>query len=127
MSLPSYLLGAIERETAKLDGAVLARAAAEITERYKREGFASAGLMSAAHRAAYLAVRMPATYAAARHVFSEVKRLAPEVEIRSMVDLGAGPGTAFFPPRRSGRGLAKRFCWSAMRHGLSLAGARLKT
>src|SRR5260370_37961387 len=39
-------------------------------------------------------MRMPATYAATRRVFEEARRLAPDFGIRSMLDLGAGPGTA---------------------------------
>ncbi|MBT3606179.1 MAG: methyltransferase domain-containing protein, partial [Candidatus Latescibacteria bacterium] len=46
------------------------------------------------HRLAYIATRMPATFAANNAVFSEVQRLLPEQKIQSVLDLGAGPGTA---------------------------------
>jgi ribosomal protein RSM22 (predicted rRNA methylase) len=42
---------------------------------------------------AYLTVRMPATYAAISKVLSEV---APHITPTSMLDMGAGPGTASF-------------------------------
>ena len=47
-------------------------------------------------RAAYLAARLPATYAANFNVFSEIHRLAPGLEIESLLDLGGGPGTSLF-------------------------------
>jgi len=51
-------------------------------------------MATAAHRLAYAAVRMPATFAAACAVFTELRRLMPETRITSLLDLGAGPGTA---------------------------------
>jgi ribosomal protein RSM22 (predicted rRNA methylase) len=50
---------------------------------------------------------MPATFAANLNVFTELRRRSPEVEISSLLDLGAGPGTALlaaaevFPTLRS--------------------------
>ena len=44
--------------------------------------------------AAYLTTRMPATYAALRKVLGEVARVNPEFSPTSMLDIGAGPGTA---------------------------------
>jgi ribosomal protein RSM22 (predicted rRNA methylase) len=51
-------------------------------------------MVTAAHRLAYAAVRMPATFAAACAVFTAIRRLMPERRITSLLDLGAGPGTA---------------------------------
>lgn len=42
----------------------------------------------------YVAARLPATYAACSHVFEEVAALVPDLEPASLLDLGAGPGTA---------------------------------
>lgn len=47
-----------------------------------------------AHRLAYAAVRMPATFAASRAALVEAHRLAPELQIESVLDLGAGTGAA---------------------------------
>jgi ribosomal protein RSM22 (predicted rRNA methylase) len=96
MRLPPELLVALEPETSRFDGKRLARAAADLTGRYKSESYSSPVISSEVHRAAYLAVRLPATYAANRRVFSEIRALAPHLEISSMLDLGAGPGTALF-------------------------------
>ena len=97
MRLPPELLAAIEQETSRFDGKQLARAAADLTERYKKDETRGSSIVnSEVHRAAYLAVRLPATYAANRRVFAEIRALAPHLEISSMLDLGAGPGTALF-------------------------------
>jgi ribosomal protein RSM22 (predicted rRNA methylase) len=93
MPLPEYLAEVIQSETARFNRSLLARAARELTERYKGEATGPA-ITSDVHRAAYLAVRFPATYAVNEYVFGELKRLAPEATIASLLDLGAGPGTS---------------------------------
>ena len=96
MRLPAELLDALQQETEKVDRRKLVQAAAQLTERYKAADFSSPAIATEAQRAAYLAVRLPATYAALRRVFAEINLQAPQAEITSMLDLGAGPGTALF-------------------------------
>jgi ribosomal protein RSM22 (predicted rRNA methylase) len=96
MRLSSELQDAIQRETDKVDHRKLAQAVAQLTEHYKAADFSTPAVATEAHRAAYLAVRMPATFAAISRVFAEVKLRAPQDEIASLLDLGAGPGTALF-------------------------------
>jgi ribosomal protein RSM22 (predicted rRNA methylase) len=96
MRLPADLLDAIQRETDKMDRRKLMQASAQLSDHYKSADFSTPAVATEAHRAAYLAVRLPATYAALRRVFSETRRRAPHVVIGSMLDLGAGPGTALF-------------------------------
>jgi ribosomal protein RSM22 (predicted rRNA methylase) len=72
------------------------QATAQLTAHYKAADFSTSPIATEAHRAAYLAVRLPATYAVLRRVFAEINLRAPQVEITSMLDLGAGPGTALF-------------------------------
>jgi ribosomal protein RSM22 (predicted rRNA methylase) len=96
MRLPAELLDAIERETEKVDRRKLVQATAQLAEHYKAADFSTPAIITEAHRAAYLAVRVPAIYAAARRVFSEIRLRAPDVEVNSLLDLGAGPGTALF-------------------------------
>lgn len=96
MRLPEELRAAIDLETAKVERKALARAVAELTESYKAAAPSRTIIRSEAHRAAYLAVRLPATYAACHRVFDEIVRLAPEVGVASVLDLGAGPGTALW-------------------------------
>src|SRR5216684_3514381 len=94
MRLSAGLLDAIQRETDKLDRRKLVQATAQLSEHYKAGDFSTPAIATEAHRAAYLAVRLPATYAAIRRVFAEIKLRAPQSEISSLLDLGAGPGTA---------------------------------
>ena len=94
MNLPSQLADAIQQEIANVDRVALAQAAAQLTAQYKAGQFSSPAIRTEAQRAAYLAVRVPATFAANLRVFSELHRLAPNLEIKSILDLGAGPGTA---------------------------------
>jgi ribosomal protein RSM22 (predicted rRNA methylase) len=96
MRMPAHLLEAVERETARIDRRQLLRAAAQLTEHYQAADFSTPAILTEAHRAAYLAVRMPATYAAARRALAELRLRAPYAEIGTMLDLGSGPGTALF-------------------------------
>ncbi len=90
------LQDSIQREVDKVDRGKLAQAVAQLSEHYKKADFSTPAVATEAHRAAYLAVRLPATYAALRRVFAEIKSRAPQAEISSLLDLGAGPGTALF-------------------------------
>ena len=95
MQLPSQLRRAIERETARHNLQSLSQAAAELSENYRAQRSAKGTFIaSEIHRLAYAAVRLPATFAAARSVFGEIRRLMPDRRITSLLDLGAGPGTA---------------------------------
>jgi ribosomal protein RSM22 (predicted rRNA methylase) len=63
--------------------------AEKLTEAY-RHGRSSAHI----DLAAYLTARMPATYAAVRRVLSQVAAIAEGFNPNSVLDVGAGPGTA---------------------------------
>lgn len=70
-------------------------------ERHLRDGAASltaaykAGKDSShVHLGAYLAMRVPATYAANKRVMTELQTLRPGFAPQSVLDVGAGPGTA---------------------------------
>lgn len=94
MQLPIQLKQAIEQQAATINTAQLAKAASALSENYRfRQGTGEKFIASETHRLAYIVTRMPATFAAIHHVMSEVKRRAPNYEINSLLDLGAGPGT----------------------------------
>jgi ribosomal protein RSM22 (predicted rRNA methylase) len=93
MRLPGPLHNDVALEVEKVDRGRLQQACSQLTEQYQAGRFASPVISSDAHRAAYLAVRLPATYAAVTRVLAEVRRLAA-ADVRSLLDLGAGPGTA---------------------------------
>lgn len=95
MNLPEELQQAIDAEIAPFPQSALARASAELTRRYKSPG-QSKGIKDETLRAAYLAVRLPATFAAVSRVLAEIRRLNPHTEISSLLDLGSGPGTALW-------------------------------
>lgn len=94
MRIPPALEQNLERVAEDFPAAALTAAARQISETYRSEDFSLPALRSAEHRAAYLLVRMPATYAACRYVFEELAQRAPGFQPNSMLDLGAGPGTA---------------------------------
>ena len=95
MRLPACLQSAIETEASRHSFSSLVNAAAELSENYRlREQTAGRFIASEVHRIAYLAVRLPATFAAISAVFAELRRRMPELKIESLLDLGAGPGTA---------------------------------
>jgi ribosomal protein RSM22 (predicted rRNA methylase) len=86
---------AIEHELGDARRRDLRGPASVLSERYRSgeeaddsHGFASAQLH------AYLATRAPATFAATRRVLAELGALRPGWAPQSILDLGAGPGTA---------------------------------
>lgn len=120
MRLPPYLMEAVEAEIDQVDGRRLAQAATQISQHYQAGDFSSPAMVHDAHRAAYLAMRLPATYAVNERVFSEVHSLAPEAEITSLLDLGAGPGTALFAAGEIFPTLARAALLESDDHWLSL-------
>jgi ribosomal protein RSM22 (predicted rRNA methylase) len=100
MPLPTQLARIIEAELSALDRRTLARAVEELSNSYRNlrgDKSCSVSLISNdVQRAAYLLTRVPATYAAVYAVLREVKQRIPYLEVRSLLDLGAGPGTAMW-------------------------------
>lgn len=103
MELPPLLRRAVD---AALEGVALAdlkRASDMLSRRYRaetRDGRLHISDDLAAK--AYLAARLPATYAAVRASLESAAEACPEFAPHSMLDVGAGPGTAFW---------AARDCW----------------
>lgn len=97
MELPFPLRQAVDRF---LDGIPLdeLRVASErLTRRYRsetRDG--RQHLDDAAAVRAYLAARLPATYAAVRASMDQIAEAAPGFAPRSLLDIGAGPGTVLW-------------------------------
>ncbi|MCG6207453.1 small ribosomal subunit Rsm22 family protein [Rhodopseudomonas sp. HC1] len=94
-ALPADLKAALEQllhGTARADAA--ARAAA-ISKTY-RDGGTSAPIVSATDAIAYAGARMPATYAAVAASFNALTAITPDFSPGTLLDVGAGPGTASF-------------------------------
>ena len=89
--LPAALRSGLEALAASFPGRDLAAASARLTADY-RAGRGTR-LPSPVDVAAYAIARMPATYAACTHALAEASARA-DVMPRSILDIGAGPGTA---------------------------------
>lgn len=63
---------------------------------------------------AYLATRLPATYAAIRAALAMVAEIRPDFAPQGLLDVGAGPGTALW---------AARDCWPSVTDALLIEGA----
>lgn len=94
MHLPIVLKQALESQFAAIPLSKLAAASADLSKRYRQNSPLQDFIRSDAHRLAYLAVRMPATYAVIRHVLLEIKQRLPRFHPSNLCDIGAGPGTA---------------------------------
>lgn len=92
--LSSALQNAIENEIEKIDTRQLKKGREELTDRYRRHS-SSQFMYTEAQRQAYIFSRMPATHAALMATFKAIRERG-SWEIKSLLDLGAGPGTAMW-------------------------------
>ena len=76
----------------------LEQRAGKISAAY-RDGRNLGGIKSSADALAYLVTRCPATYAATRAAFARVMEAMPGFSPSSLLDVGAGPGTAAWAAR----------------------------
>ena len=90
MQLPTSLRGAIEQELSTVSFCSLTAATNELSDRYRQQKKADRFITTEAQRLAYVAVRMPATFAAVSKALSQLEDFQPE----SLLDLGAGTGSA---------------------------------
>ncbi|MGF0536527.1 small ribosomal subunit Rsm22 family protein [Agrobacterium sp. ES01] len=97
MELPSPLRSAVD---AMLEGErleALSRAAETLSSRYRKEVRDGRLHIDGAIAAkAYLATRLPATFAAVRAAFDMVTEADPDFAPRTLLDFGAGPGTVLW-------------------------------
>jgi ribosomal protein RSM22 (predicted rRNA methylase) len=91
--LPAELKAALE---AKLHGVSRNDAAerAALISRTYRDGGNSGAIRSGTDALAYALARMPATYAAVTASLNALREISPEFAPTSLLDVGAGPGTA---------------------------------
>jgi ribosomal protein RSM22 (predicted rRNA methylase) len=115
MELPPALRQAVDQALDGVSLADLAAAASRISQRYRAEiadgRFHISDDLAAR---AYLATRLPATYAAIRAAFAMVAKVRPDLAPATLLDVGAGPGTALW---------AARDCWPALDDALLIEGA----
>lgn len=92
-TLPPALSNALEAEFAGFSPTQIHQAAERLSLAYRgRAGIRPA--LTPIDRAAYLAVRFPSTFAVANLVWQEASRAIPLNGVRTVLDVGSGPGTA---------------------------------
>jgi ribosomal protein RSM22 (predicted rRNA methylase) len=91
--LPNWLSGALNAKLEAVSRGALRDRAQAISDAY-RAGGTSQIIRSDQDALAYAVVRMPATYAAVRASLAQAMQIIPEFAPRSILDVGAGPGTA---------------------------------
>jgi ribosomal protein RSM22 (predicted rRNA methylase) len=102
-TLPAELKAALHRLAEGRSRRTMAPRAAALSATY-RCGGASTGIADGDDALAYAFARMPATFAAVAACLAEIARLRPDFAPMSLLDAGAGPGTATwaaaetFPP-----------------------------
>ena len=97
MDLPRVLRERLDDALAAASAAELRAAASRLSTRYRGEVHdGRAHLDSEGAVLAYLATRLPATYAAMRAALSTVTKARPNFAPKSALDVGAGPGTGLW-------------------------------
>ena len=97
MELPPLLRQAVDRALSGVALADLTAAATALSQRYREEGREGpAAIASDRDALAYLATRLPATFAAARTSFAAIASARPGFAPKTLLDIGAGPGTALW-------------------------------
>jgi ribosomal protein RSM22 (predicted rRNA methylase) len=91
--LPAELKAALDARLQGLSRRDAGERAALISRTY-REGGGSGGIQSETDALAYALVRMPATYAAVTASLNALREITPGFAPASLLDVGAGPGTA---------------------------------
>jgi ribosomal protein RSM22 (predicted rRNA methylase) len=91
--LPAELKAALDARLQGLSRNDAGERAAQISQTY-RDGGGSGGIRSEADALAYALVRMPATYAAVTAGLNALREIVPDFAPASLLDVGAGPGTA---------------------------------
>jgi ribosomal protein RSM22 (predicted rRNA methylase) len=91
--LPAELKAALETRLHGLSRNDAAERSAAISQTY-RDSRGSAAIRTEADALAYALARMPATYAAVIASLNALQEVRPSFEPQSLLDIGAGPGTA---------------------------------
>src|SRR5438876_4926327 len=91
--LPAELKAALDAKLQGLSRNAAAERASLILQTY-RDGGGSGAIRSEADALAYALARMPATYAAVTASLNALVEIRPDLAPTSLLDVGAGPGTA---------------------------------
>ncbi len=125
MELPAPLRGRVDDMLAGVPLASLQMAADRLSARYRAETRDGALHLDAELAVkAYLATRLPATYAAVRTSFEMAGAALPDFAPRTLLDIGAGPGTALWAAANRWPSIARASMVEASRNARSI-GQRL--
>src|SRR5882757_7437754 len=91
--LPAELKAALEAKLHGLSRSDAAERSARISQTY-RSGGSSAAIRTETDALAYALARMPATYAAVTASLNALCEARPDFKPKTLLDIGAGPGTA---------------------------------
>lgn len=106
MELPPPLRHAVDRALSGVKLADLAATAGALSQRYREERRdGRPHIANETDALAYLAVRLPATYAAVRASLGAAAQARPDFAPHTALDIGAGPGTAWW---------AAADCWPSL-------------
>jgi len=94
MQLPAELREATQGALEGVSRNALAERALRISGLYRAGAPSASAIRDDLDALAYVVSRLPATYAAARHTLGRLAERCPGFAPRSVLDLGAGPGTA---------------------------------
>lgn len=93
MALPLFLLTSLKKALDDVNTALLKAERHRLSDTYRQDQPSSKRpIETKAQRLSYLATRLPATYAVCETVFGQLKTMG--ISVTSLLDLGAGPGTA---------------------------------
>src|SRR5215472_9783696 len=95
MELPAELRRAIDKAVEGIPSRELERAVESLSARYRAE-LCGRHVDDDVSALAYLAARLPATYAAIRSSLDSIADMRPAFSPQSLLDVGAGPGTALW-------------------------------
>lgn len=122
VDLPPALRQALDDELDRFSTRDLRRAADRLSQRYRADQPASQFLLASAQdAAAYMTIRMPATYAAARQVFDRLVAARPDFQPRTLLDLGAGTGSCTLAAADAFPSLESAHLVDGSRHALAAA------
>ncbi|MDI3478130.1 MAG: hypothetical protein PWQ59_1655 [Thermoanaerobacterium sp.] len=98
MEIPIELLNAIENVAVSIYTNKLATLVSDISIRYRngKLSFYDKFITTYDETIAYVVYRMPATYGAIYTVLNHVKEVYNDFRLKSLLDVGAGPGTAMW-------------------------------
>jgi len=120
--LPGWLAGALRAKLENVARSELRTSAQRMSERY-RAGGGSDVIRSERDALAYAVVRMPATYAAVRAALGQTADVIPDFAPQSLLDVGAGPGTASWAALDAWPSLEQAMLLDTNPHLLALATA----